>query len=248
MTRSLRALAAAFAVSAVGAAPAAAKVVEIGPTPGVTAHASCPQTCCVVTRTSGLQTEVSGMSNPYVVQSNGRIVAFTVDLGDPPTSYIKGSTNAAGFDQTYGGPASMRIIVLRRDKKLWIRGVGYYKKVVASSGTYPLATFFGTVSQFALHESIPVRAGDYVGVTVPTWAPILAVNLGSKEGWRASRPKGQCGDEQHPEYFINQTSLMKTGAGAFFRCHFTTARLTFSVTEVTDPQPKYDPNHKPIRR
>ena len=53
--------------------------------------------------------------------------------------------------------------------------------------------------QFPLAKSIPVKKGWVVALTVPTWAPALAVGLGADTSWRASRGKGTCEDtlDQH---------------------------------------------------
>ena len=60
-------------------------------------------------------------------------------------------------------------------------------EVVATTGIFKIQPYFGTTVQFPLKTTLPARKGDIVALTVPTWAPVLAVNLPQENGWRASR-------------------------------------------------------------
>ena len=53
-----------------------------------------------------------------------------------------------------------------------------------------LRPYFGRTSQFPLATSIPVKKGQVIAITVPTWAPALGTGLGGDTSWRASREKG----------------------------------------------------------
>ena len=48
--------------------------------------------------------------------------------------------------------------------------------------------------RFPLHRSLIVRKGYLLALTVPTWAPTLAVGMDRKDGWRASRAVDGCDD------------------------------------------------------
>ena len=50
-----------------------------------------------------------------------------------------------------------------------------------------LEKYFGKTAQFPLATTIPVKKGDIVALTVPTWAPALALGFGNNTSWRASR-------------------------------------------------------------
>ncbi len=71
------------------------------------------------------------------------------------------------------------------------------------------------------------KAGDIIGITVPTWAPAFAQGLPSSNVWRASREAGKC---------INSTDVRqgepqeKVGARADYGCRYATARLLYTVT------------------
>ena len=83
--------------------------------------------------------------------------------------------------------------------------------------------------QFPLAKSIPVKKGWVIALTVPTWAPALAVGLGADTSWRASRGKGTCED--------TSTNTVQTQANqlAQYYCLYKTARLAYSATLVTAP-------------
>ena len=79
-----RLLAAAGAVLAAlaCAAPASARIIEIGAT-AAQAAPTCPSSPCrAVTRTTGYQAKVVDSRAEYVVPRNGRIVAWTISLGE----------------------------------------------------------------------------------------------------------------------------------------------------------------------
>jgi hypothetical protein len=210
---------AAGALALAAAAPAAARLIEVGATPD-TPPVSCPGTDCrTVTKTTGFLTRAGSLTRPTVATDNGRIVAFTLRLGAPDPNQIK------FFNQQYGGPSRAMVTILKVEPKL-------HFKVVAQSEQYYLQPAFGTTAQVALHKSLRIRKGQVAAITVPTWAPILAVNLGGTSSWRASRGLGSCNK------FSTQTAMATVGQDAQFRCLYSTARLTYTVTEVVDPSPR----------
>jgi hypothetical protein len=80
-----------------------------------------------------------------------------------------------------------------------------------------------------LTTSIRVRKGWVVALTVPTWAPALAVGLGADTSWRASRGRGKCDDTSL------QTAQMAANQLAQYFCLYRTARLTYTATLIADP-------------
>jgi hypothetical protein len=201
------------------AVPAAAKIVEVGATPDTPAP-SCPGTSCrTVTRTTGFLTRAGALKRPVTAAENGRVVAFTLRLGAPDANQIK------FFNTTYGGTSRAAVTILQPQAKLNF-------KVVSQSEQYFLQPGFGQTVQIALHRSLRIRKGQIAAITVPTWAPILAVNLGGTSSWRASRTTGNCNK------FSTQTAQVTIGQTTQYRCLYSTARLTYSVTEIVDPNPR----------
>jgi hypothetical protein len=212
-----RTIAAAGAVLAalVCAAPASARIVEIGGTPAATP--SCPSTpCFALSRTTGYQAKVVNSRSTYIVPADGRIVAWTIGLGNPDARQID------FFDSTFG-EASAGLTILRRGKRL-------YHRVMGQSPLEKVQPYFGQKVQFPLTSSIAVKKGYVVALTVPTWAPALTQVLNDGSSWRASRPKGKCDKTE------TQTAQTRMQQRTQYRCLYR-ARLTYSATLITNPKP-----------
>lgn len=211
-------LGAALLVSALGVASstASARIYELGESTEP-ATVSCPEDCFVVTRTTALQVRTGAVRYPTTVPRNGRIVAFTVQLGSLTDRQI------SFFNSTYGGTSRVQLAVLRpRPRRRY--------DVVATTGIFKLQPYFGTTVQFPLKSTLPARKGDVIALTVPTWAPVLAVNLPKENGWRASRAEN-CRD------LLTQTAQMTVGSATQYKCLYQTARVTYTATLVTTPVP-----------
>jgi hypothetical protein len=205
------ALAAALALPAA----ASAKVTELG-TMADGVRGVCPENCQAVSRTTGYQAKVGPDRSLYQAPADGRIVAWTVALGRP------GPKQTAFFNERLGGESQAAIVVLASAKKL-------VRQVVAKAPLQKLTDYFGTAVQFPLEQSLPVKKGQYIGLTVPSWAPLLQIGLGSDTSWRASRAADGCGDTS------TQSALVGTRSSTSFKCLFRTARLTYSATFISSP-------------
>ena len=160
---------------------ASADIIEVGkldpPSPP-----SCPtKPCLAVSRTTGYQAKVGATRGLMTIPKNGRIVAWTIALGNP------GTKQTQFFNDKLGGESQAQITILNPRRKLRSRAV-------AQGEPQKLTPYFGSTVQFALEKSIPVKKGWVVALTVSTWAPALAVGLGADTSWRASRGKGTCDD------------------------------------------------------
>jgi hypothetical protein len=218
----------ALAVCLLGAAAstASAKTYELGASSDG-ASVSCPDNCFVVTRTTALQVRTGTLRYPTTVPKSGRIVAFTLQLGSLSDRQIH------FFNSTYGGTSRVQVAVLRpqpRPKRSF--------QVVATTGVFKIQPFFGTTVQFPLKTTLAAQKGDVVALTVPTWAPVLAVNLPQEDGWRASRADS-CTD------LLTQTAQLTLGSATQYKCLYQTARVTYTATLVTTPVPPPPP---PTRR
>lgn len=207
-------------------AAASADIVEIGKLdPQV--KSSCPgpvPKCFAVARLTGYQAKVGESRGLMAVPKNGRLVAFSVGLGKPGPKqalFFSGGKGAPANSPQYGEP-EVQITVLDPKRKLRARAV-------AQSEAFKVADYFGSTVQFALAKSIAVKKGQIVAVTSKTWAPILAVGLGSDTSWRASREKGTCQDS------VQQVAQVQPNQLAQYYCLYRTARLNYSATLVTDP-------------
>lgn len=199
---------------------AGAAISEIGPLRGETAmpDPSCPsKPCLAISRTTGYQVKVGETRETHTVKEDGRLVAWTIKLSDPNREQID------FFDKNLGGEASAQITVFRPGNKL-------YARILAQGDEQKLEPYFGQTVQFALKESIPVKKGNVIGLSVPTWAPALAINQPGTVSWRATRNKGGCDD------FASQTAQLGTGNVTRFFCLYRTARITYTATIVSDPK------------
>jgi hypothetical protein len=195
---------------------ASAKIIEIGDV-GAAATPSCPGSPCeVVSRTTAYQFRVGATRKLFKAPADGRIVAWTITLGTP------GKKQRTFFEENLGGVAQAGITVLKP-------GARYFARVTASSPLSTLTPYFGQTVQFPLATSLPVLKGQVVALTVPTWAPALALGLGKDYTWRASRPKTACDDTQ------TQSAQSDVGDLAQYKCAYRTARLAYSATLITNP-------------
>ena len=204
------------AAALAGPPRASAEVIEVGavqpPTPP-----SCPaRPCLAVSRTTGYQAKVGTARGVMAIPKAGRIVAWSIALGNP------GKEQTSFFNQRLGGEAEAQITILNPRRKLRSRAVG-------QGDPKKLQPYFGSTVQFALRRSIRVHKGWVVALTVPTWAPALAVGLGADSSWRASRGRGKCQDTSV------QTAQLGPNQLAQYFCLYRTARLTYSATLIPDP-------------
>jgi hypothetical protein len=226
-------------------ATASAAVIQIGQTKTPIAAPSCPKgtsasNCNIVLeRTTALQSKSDGVSNPAVIKHDGWIVAFTVGLSRLSSNAKTVHELLHGLDSSYGGTPRLQLTVLKPGAK------GNYT-VQAQSGQYHLIPFLGKVlteplslpNKFSTFTALRVKRGDVLGLTVPTWAPILTYNLtASKFAYLQSRS----GDCTRPAG--GQTAQMKVGSSKRYGCSYTGTRVQYSATEVTNvPYPKHYPH------
>ena len=220
MRRTPIALLASLALALGLPAAAPATLNEVGLLPDTTPPTvpSCPSSpCLAVSRTTGFQTKVGAVNKPLVVRRDGSVVAWTIMLGKPNATQIK------FFNANEGGVAQAGIAILRPQPKR----LTY--KLVAQSPPIALQRYFGKTVEFPLETTLAVKKGDVVALTVPTWAPALALGFGHETSWRASRSKAQCAS----------TSTLSThtqiGSSVQYYCLYQTARLAYSATDISTP-------------
>jgi hypothetical protein len=180
---------------------------------------SCPGSpCLAVSRTTGFQVKVGSVRNPLVVPRDGSVVGWTITLGKP------NATQTKFFDTNEGGVSEAAIAILRPQKK---PNLTY--KLVAQSPLIKLEPYFGKTAQFPLATTIQVKKGDVVALSVPSWAPALALGFGDDTSWRASRQKKACTNTS------TQTEHVELNTSVQYYCLYQTARLTYSATLISTP-------------
>lgn len=210
------------AVTAAAALPAVASAAtEVGAVSDGKAP-RCPDSCSVITRTTGLPTSVNGNKNVYTVPADGRIVAWSANLGKPSTK------DAAALEKQLGR-SKAQLSVVRRAKS--VAG-----QTTAAGPAKTLDPYFGGTVTFPLPRTLAVKKGDVIALTVSSWAPVLVQGYGTNTSWRASRPKGKCGGTSASDRqdFYTDTTLA-TGKSGTFNCLYQSERLGFSATFVPNP-------------
>jgi len=205
-------------------ATASARTTELGlGTDNSLGTPSCPSSpCLAVTRTTGYQLVLGSKRNVFVAPRTGRIVAFTLRLGKPTAKQTD------FFDQQSGGKAQVRLSILRPVKSK-VKGQILFK-LNAQTDPFMVEKYFGKTAQFPLYTSLLIRKGWVVALSVPTWAPALAVNgLDNTFAWRASRVK-PC--STNPE---RQPPHTTPGSTRQYFCTYRPARLTYSATLISTP-------------
>jgi hypothetical protein len=222
MKRIYIAIIASFGLALALPAVAPATLTEVGVIPPTTTPAtvpSCPASpCLAVSRTTGFQVKVGTDTSLMTVPRSGSIVAWTIMLGKPNATQIK------FFNANEGGASEAGIALLRPQKT-----PNLTFKLIAQSPPVKLQPYFGKTAQFPLEKTLAAKKGDVVALTVPSWAPALALGFGKDTSWRASRSKSQCASTSA------QSTQTEIGSAVQYFCLYQTARLTYSATLISTP-------------
>lgn len=231
-------LAGLVAVAEPGAADSAPlRVVVLGQT-SETPPASCPgkivnnveiTPCRVEGHVTGFQSIADGVARPFEAPFEGKIVAWSITLAKPSTQETKTTTDEVGFfNEFLGTPSEARIGILRP-----IEGTKPPQyKLVRQSPLEVLNPYFGSTPVFALDHPLTVLQGQVVALTVPTWAPMFALNLSPENSWRGSRLPEHCVAREdiqngHPQQGVGKTKT--------YGCYYSEARLLYTATLVKKP-------------
>jgi hypothetical protein len=221
MRRPAKAILGALALALALPAVAPARITEVGLLPATTPPTvpSCPASpCLAVSRTTGFQVKVGAAHNFLAAPRAGSVVAWTIMLGKP------NATQTKFFNANEGGDSEAGIAILRPVPK---PNLTY--RLVSQSPAVKLQPYFGKTAQFPLETTLPVRKGDVIALSVPTWAPALALGFDKGTSWRASRARSQCSSTS------SQSTQTQIGSTVQYYCLYQTARLTFSATLISTP-------------
>jgi hypothetical protein len=227
MTRRLLLLSACAAALAIPQG-ASARVIELGAQADA-ARPSCPADPCeAAVQVTGVQgRSAGGPKNPYYIRRHGWVVAFTVTLSQPTAEQID------FFEDNFGSSSQVRLSVLRRGDTRRTR-LNY--RLLSQSRSFDLDDYFGSSPTFVLNQPLRVRRGNWVGITVDTWAPMFANNLPRRNWWRSSRARGSC----DPPRSLEQFALEDPGEVGVFGCTYHGARLLYTATYIPDNRPTSD--------
>lgn len=237
MKRPCLAALAAAALLSILAAPASAQVLELGVTPTTPLLApSCPpavssSACTIIlTQVTALETLTAGATYSTRITKPGYLVAFTLGLSRLDKNLRKATTAVRYLNSTYGGPPRAGVTVLGVTGNPRANPSQRNYSVLHRSPLMALQPYLGDVVQFPIKTPLPVFPGQFVALTVPTWAPVLSFGLTSNQfAYRQSRSTG-C-----PSPTVINQAQTNVNQVAQYGCNYAGTRVEYSVTEVTTP-------------
>jgi hypothetical protein len=222
VTRARPALAAvalaALIVLCAGAGHAGASTARVLGKTERTPEPSCPKTPCeAVGSVTGFQLVADGTRAPFKARQNSWIVGWAIDVSQPKKSQ---HNFFADFyrSNVFGTVPTARIAVIKRRD-------GRNYKLKSQSPVVPLTTSLGSRQTFTLSSPLKIRKGEFLALSIPTWASAFAVNLSSgKNVWRSSRAKGKCSGTANIKAGKPQQNVHSTRE---YACDYKTARLLY---------------------
>jgi hypothetical protein len=188
---------------------------------------ACPKSCAVAATETAFQTVADGKGSPFKVPSDGRIVAWSVNLGAPVDADLN-FFNGLFPDNKYKGHPAARLSILKP------KGQGKYK-LTKQSPSITLDSRLGTDPIIALGKPLKVKKGQRVAITIPTWAPFFQQGLPSGDNqWIASREPGKCSNGEAK----NAKPQQKIGSTRNYGCRFNGERLLYWAFFVPDGKKK----------
>ncbi len=185
--------------------------------------------CRVEGHVTGFQAIAGGVPRPFEAPFDGKIVAWSITLSRPSRQDTAKTTDEISFfNEFLGQPSKARIGVLRLIPES--KPPSY--KLLRQGPLEVLNRYFGSTVTFALEHPLTVLRGQVVALTIPTWAPMFAFNIGEDNTWRGSRKPKQCSSKADI-----QTGHPQQGVGKIkpYGCYYSNARLLYTATVVKQP-------------
>jgi hypothetical protein len=179
---------------------------------------ACPRTPCeAVGKVTGFQLTADGRRGAFRARQDGILVAWAIRASKPNKEQRDFFGNFYSSSE-FGTKPTARISVIKK-----IKGKRY--KLKRQSPVVELASALGTRQVFTLTEPLRINDGEFLALTIPTWAPSFAINLSGKRNvWRASRGKNKCNSRNDIK---DSKPHQKTGATRQYGCDYKTARLLY---------------------
>jgi hypothetical protein len=167
---------------------------------------------------TGFQRVAQGKKNLFRAGEDGRLVAWSMHLANPTNDEEQFFGNFFE-NQSFGKDPSARIAVIKREQSRNYR-LKRQSPAVNLDGLHD-----GRIHQFTLNNSLKIRAGDLLAITIPTWAAFFAHELNHGENiWRSSRQGGQCNSDADIK---NGSPHQDVGSTRQYGCDYSGARLLY---------------------
>jgi len=207
-----------YGAGGAGAAAAPKVTVVLGETP-TNPDPSCPENPCRgIASVTGFQVSNDNTKLPFRVPFDGTVKSWSIVLSQPT------DMQRAFFNNTFGRPPEAHLAVLKRVP----RSHPAVYRLRNQSAIRVLSPYLGRTPKFRLGKPLPVRRGDVVALSVPTWAPAFAFNQDAKNVWLSSRAPGRFG----PNASLKGRPQQKVNSTRVYGCRYTTARLLYTATVV----------------
>lgn len=180
-------------------------------------------TCQAVASLTTFIKQLGEKKNPFVAPADGRIVAWSIELGNkpsnrPPEGMPDAMSNLEIFQDLFGnerygnGPVA-RLAILRR------QGGGVQFKLTDQSPAVKLSgPFYKNDTVITLERPLPVKEGEIIGLSSLTWIPMLRPKSegSGKASWRASLNRDDCNSDG----ILNGKPQKRVGSVREYGCEF----------------------------
>jgi hypothetical protein len=184
-------------------------------------HSSAPvkRFCQAVGSVTGFGLKTDGRRHAFRATRNGRIVAWAVSVANTNGFEEKafGSLDFFGTKRFGAHPTAQLSILKKKD--------GPRYKLLRRSPVVDLNSAQGHKEYFTLKQPLRIKKGQIVGITMPTWAAILASNkkIATSNSWSASRNPKKCGgttDQQRRHNAVTARPQTKIHSVRKFGCTY----------------------------
>ena len=204
----------------VGAGVAAAAPAKTLGKTARTPEPSCPKTPCeAVGSVTGFQMIADGTRAPFKAREDGFIVGWAIDLSDPnksQTEFFADFYESGAFGTT---PTARVSVLKRKDERNY--------KLKAPEPRGPARARCSARRQtFTLTDPLKIRKGEFLALTIPTWAPAFAVEPERRRTTSGARA-GPRASARAPRNIKAGKPQQKVGSERSYGCDYKTARLLY---------------------
>ena len=183
--------------------------------------------CQITGQVTGFQRSVDGKANLFKAPSDGKIVAWSVDLAKPSREERRIFGEAAATDEFGESPTAGISILRKKDNgEFRLQRASPILEVQAHYGEQPI---------FTLRNPLKINKGNIVALTTATWLPAFAFKGQSRDDvWVASRNRQNCEvpdsvppDERLEYFFAHTRPHRDVGSERKYACEYDEARLLY---------------------
>jgi hypothetical protein len=183
--------------------------------------------CQITGQVTGYQRAVDGKANLFKAKTNGRIVAWSIDLAKPSQDEREIFGEAARTDEFGKSPTAGIAIIRKKDNRRF--------KLLRHSPILKVQSYYGENPTYTLDKPLRINKGDIVALTTATWLPAFAFKGQPRDSvWVASRPRKDCEipssvpqDERLEYFFAHTRPHRKVGSERKYQCTYSEARLLY---------------------